>query len=45
MCKVLLEALAGAGYQMTDYEALCLLPAVVEKAGHNQASAGLLSSG
>lgn len=36
MCKVLLEGLAGAGYQMTDYEALCLLPAVVEKAGHNQ---------
>ncbi|PRW20522.1 microtubule associated isoform A [Chlorella sorokiniana] len=36
MCKVLLEGLAGAGYQLTDYEALCLLPAVVEKAGHNQ---------
>ena len=41
MCKVLLEALAGAGYQMTDYEALCLLPAVVEKAGHNQVSSEL----
>ncbi|KAL4854812.1 hypothetical protein ACK3TF_004509 [Chlorella vulgaris] len=36
MCRALLEALAGAGYRMTEYEALVFLPAVVEKAGHNQ---------
>jgi hypothetical protein len=31
-----MEALLAAGYQLTDYEALVFLPAVVEKAGHNQ---------
>ena len=33
---MLLEALAEGGYQLCDYEALLLLPAVVEKSGHNQ---------
>lgn len=36
MCCGVFEALAGAGYQLTDYEAQLLLPAVVEKSGHNQ---------
>jgi hypothetical protein len=36
MCRTLMEALLAAGYQLTDYEALVFLPAVVEKAGHNQ---------
>lgn len=36
MCKYLLEALSRGGYQLSDYEALLLLPAVVEKSGHNQ---------
>ena len=36
MCKAVMEALAGAGYALTDYEAALFLPAVVEKSGHNQ---------
>ena len=38
MCRTLLEALVAAGYQLSEYEATILLPAVVEKSGHNQVS-------
>lgn len=32
--RSVLQALADSGYQMTEYEALILLPCIVEKAGH-----------
>lgn len=44
MCRAVLEALAGAGYALTDYEALLFLPAVVEKSGHNQVGRGRCSA-
>lgn len=36
LAKAVLEALIGAEYALSDYEALLLLPCVVERAGHNQ---------
>ena len=39
LCRALLEALQGAGYTLSEYEALLLLPAVVDRAGHNQVRA------
>lgn len=37
LCQALLGLLVDAGGQLSQYEALCLLPCLVEKAGHNQA--------
>lgn len=36
MLRVLLDALSDAGYRLNESEAACLIPAIVEKAGHNQ---------
>ena len=37
LCQALLGLLVDAGGQLSQYDALCLLPCLVEKAGHNQA--------
>ena len=34
--KALFEELASTGYRLLDSEATALLPAIVEKSGHNQ---------
>ena len=42
LCQALLGLLVDAGGQLSQYEALCLLPCLVEKAGHNQARVACL---
>lgn len=36
MLKTLLEAMESRGDRLSEYEAIILLPVVVEKSGHNQ---------
>ncbi|KAK9818850.1 hypothetical protein WJX81_005118, partial [Elliptochloris bilobata] len=36
LCQALFGLLASSGAQLSQYEALCCLPCLVEKAGHNQ---------
>ncbi|KAK9814323.1 hypothetical protein WJX72_004049 [[Myrmecia] bisecta] len=36
LCQELFNFLIDAEYQITEYEAQCLMPTLVEKAGHNQ---------
>jgi cytoskeleton-associated protein 5 len=42
LCAALLGALAARGGQLSQFEAACFLPCLVEKAGHNQARAPAL---
>lgn len=37
LCQALFGLLVSSGAQLSQYEALCCLPCLVEKAGHNQA--------
>lgn len=39
LCQALFGLLVSSGAQLSQYEALCCLPCLVEKAGHNQARA------
>ena len=39
LCQALFGLLVGSGAQLSQYEALCCLPCLVEKSGHNQARA------
>lgn len=36
MLKVIMDAMIASSYRMSEYEAIILLPVIVEKSGHNQ---------